>query len=339
MSTTRTKNITLTRTNYDLLVKHGSTEIAARDNIDHKAIGFVTRWSEGECPPRTAGYTEKNATTRRVTVKLISNQYGDKWLIEIVNETTVKDYTVRGAENMTTKSEEMATRRQADQMIEIATANVDKGSVKSSAAQCLKDARECYVAGTRVEHATGKVGEFLPVYYHACMWALRSLSYSVGLGSTEYAKAKMVFESYEVEPATKLGANNEIPAGRGRIEDVSHLVQKWNPGEHVTVIATGGGEGTDTEEGDLRFNLVITYGSGKHAVTYAKGIDYKNFTEYDIGRSIGQIEMYHAALCDLRRHREAADLLPVGAEQSTYKSAVAGAILQLPMMGWRLIVE
>lgn len=326
------KNISLTRLTYDHLIKGHQIEIAAREDVEPSAIGFVTRWSEGECPPRTAGYTEKNTTTRRVTLKVISNQYEDKWLIALATDTTAEDYTVRGA-NMTAKNEEKATRKQAEEMIRIAALNVDKGSMKSSAAQCLKDARECFEAGA-------PAGQVWSVnYFNACSWAMRSLSYSVGIYSHEYAGAKIIFESYEVESASKLGTNNEIPTGRGRIEDVAHLVQKWNPCETLTVIGTGGGEGTDTNDGDLRFNLVITYGSGKHAVTYAKGMEYKSFVESEIGRAIGQIEMYRAALCDLRRHRDAADILPAGAEQSTYKSAVAGAILSLPMMGWRLVVE
>lgn len=125
-------------------------------------------------------------------------------------------------------------------------------------------------------------------------------------------------------------ANNEIPAGKGRLEDVQRLLTMWFPGDALEAIQTASAD--ESEDGYLRFNLVMSYGSGEHRIQYAKGQSYKSFCEGEIGRDLGHIEQAHHIRCALLRLLETAEFKSERCIAA--KVALQKQIRELPLMGW-----
>ena len=129
----------------------------------------------------------------------------------------------------------------------------------------------------------------------------------------------------------KLRANNEVPSGYGKIEDVNALLRLWFPGDNVEAIETApaGWEGGD---GYMRFNLVVTFGTVTQYV-YAKGQTYKNFAAPEIARDMGILDCAHATRHAIESLRKSAaivdDVNAAAALRRAWLDSVA-------FMGWHL---
>ena len=131
----------------------------------------------------------------------------------------------------------------------------------------------------------------------------------------------------------KRTANNEIPAGKGQLEDVQRLLALWFPADRVEAIETAPAD--ESEDGYLRFNLVLSYGEGEHQIEYVKGQSYKSFCEGEIGRDLGQIEQAHHIRCALQRLVATPEL-----QRSTAaKIKLERQIRDLPLMGWSIAAK
>jgi len=96
----------------------------------------------------------------------------------------------------------------------------------------------------------------------------------------------------------KIGTNNEIPTGHGRIEHVRELIAKWFPEITFEVIATGGAghideKGEAEQSGYLRFNLIVSYGMGDSTTRYMRTVSYRDFCEGEVGRMLGGLDVAH----------------------------------------------
>jgi hypothetical protein len=75
---------------------------------------------------------------------------------------------------------------------------------------------------------------------------------------------------------------------------------QWFPEINFELIATSGPDVLDgigrhcpSEDGYLRFNLIVTYGVGEHSTSYLNSMTYKSFCEGEVGRHLGSIDTAH----------------------------------------------
>lgn len=127
--------------------------------------------------------------------------------------------------------------------------------------------------------------------------------------------------------------NNEIPTGKGNIDDVNRLIAMWFPGERMTAVQTSSPE--ESSDGYLKFNLLVSYGEGIGMVQYMKSQTYRDFCEGEIGRDLGHIEQAHHLRCELR-----ALLKTEAFQRSTGPRIVLDRMVKgLAGMGWSVVKD